>query len=259
MKVLIHLTAHRWFPNSYRPHDSSLLFFLSPSDSLCFGKTDEGVLVPEPVCQAHGVAHQEDPGQDSQLSGEGQGVVRDRAVQRVMSGIGFNNWLLKQEERDKGREDICSLVIQLALGFSVVAFHWHPAELEQTFGPVVSEKASLCCGTYTSYHCVPTDLNCGLLLSVNRWYIVVPPSQCCNARFRLLWVWPSFTRTKHYILSVSSDSDLQPVLLACECGILLRDNQKPITHLALLINANCCHKYNNNTKKKVHSQKEKSQ
>lgn len=49
---------------------------VSLPDSLCSGETDEGVLVPEPLCQADRTAHQEDSGQDPQLSGEGQGVVR---------------------------------------------------------------------------------------------------------------------------------------------------------------------------------------
>lgn len=52
------------------------LFILSPSDSLCSGETNEGMLVPKPLCQAYSAAHQEDPRQDSQLSGKGQGVVR---------------------------------------------------------------------------------------------------------------------------------------------------------------------------------------
>lgn len=49
---------------------------LFPSDALCSGQTDERVLVPEPLCKADGTAHQEDPGQDPQLSGEGQRVLR---------------------------------------------------------------------------------------------------------------------------------------------------------------------------------------
>lgn len=46
------------------------------SDSLCFGETDERVLVSEPLRQADRTTHQEDLGQDSQLSGEGQGAMR---------------------------------------------------------------------------------------------------------------------------------------------------------------------------------------
>lgn len=46
------------------------------ADSLSPGEADERVLVPEPLCKADGPAHQEDAGQDSQLSGEGQRVVR---------------------------------------------------------------------------------------------------------------------------------------------------------------------------------------
>lgn len=53
---------------------------MSLPDSLCFGETNEGVLVPEPFCQADRPAHQEDPGQDPQLSGEGQGVLRGRGA-----------------------------------------------------------------------------------------------------------------------------------------------------------------------------------
>lgn len=56
-------------------HPLNHLFF-PLSDAICSGETHEGVLVPEPICQANSTAHQEDPGQDSQLSGEGQGVVR---------------------------------------------------------------------------------------------------------------------------------------------------------------------------------------
>ena len=52
------------------------LLSLCPSDSLCPGQTDEGVLVPEPLGQADGAANQEDVRQDPQLPGEGQGVVR---------------------------------------------------------------------------------------------------------------------------------------------------------------------------------------
>ena len=46
------------------------------SDPLGSGETDERVLVPEPVCEADCTAHQEDPGENPQLPGEGQGVVR---------------------------------------------------------------------------------------------------------------------------------------------------------------------------------------
>lgn len=60
----------------FRMDSSLFLFILSPSDSLCSGETNEGMLVPEPLCQAYSTAHQEDPRQDSQLSGKGQGVVR---------------------------------------------------------------------------------------------------------------------------------------------------------------------------------------
>lgn len=45
-------------------------------DSLCAGEADERVLVPEPFRKADRTAHQEDPGQDPQLSGEGQRVVK---------------------------------------------------------------------------------------------------------------------------------------------------------------------------------------
>lgn len=63
------------------PHISCFFFFFisSPlflSDSLCSGETDERVLVPEPLRKADSSANQEDAGQDSQFSGEGQGVVR---------------------------------------------------------------------------------------------------------------------------------------------------------------------------------------
>ena len=49
---------------------------LRRSDAVGAGEADEGVLVPESVGPAHRAAHQEDPGQDPRLPGEGQGLLR---------------------------------------------------------------------------------------------------------------------------------------------------------------------------------------
>lgn len=76
----------------------------------------------------------------------------------------------------------------------------------------------------TSCQCVSINLNYGLLLSVNGWYIIVTPSQCFNVHVGLHWVLPSSTNTTRLSTQIS---DLQPF------GILLRDNQKSVTHLLL--------------------------
>lgn len=92
------------------PHGSRAIFhplqhlFVPLSDSIGSGETDEGVLVPEPICQANGTAHQEDPGQDSQLSGEGQGVMRgeeelQRQLPHVRSRLRRASCLLKEKGR----------------------------------------------------------------------------------------------------------------------------------------------------------------
>lgn len=123
----------------FRMDSSLFLFILSPSDSLCSGETNEGMLVPEPLCQAYSTAHQEDPRQDSQLSGKGQGVVRVPCFRGscLVSGIGFNKTpsvLLKRErereirQMERGLEERgVPRVIQPhpSLTFSVDAFHQH--------------------------------------------------------------------------------------------------------------------------------------
>lgn len=68
------LLQPHWSLNSLPLFSLPVPLFLA--DSLSPGEADERVLVPEPLCKADGPAHQEDAGQDSQLSGEGQRVVR---------------------------------------------------------------------------------------------------------------------------------------------------------------------------------------
>lgn len=68
-------------------------FSPSPSDSLRPGEADERVLVPEPLREADGPAHQEDAGQDSQLSGEGQRVVRRTFGEGKRKTFSFINFL----------------------------------------------------------------------------------------------------------------------------------------------------------------------
>ena len=78
-------SSNTLFSSSSRSFPPSLPFgvlplVLSPSslDAVSSGEADEGVLVPKPVGAPHGAAHQEDPGQDPQLPGEGQGVLKSK-------------------------------------------------------------------------------------------------------------------------------------------------------------------------------------
>lgn len=77
----------------------------SPSDFICSGEIDEGVLVPEPLCQANSAAHQENPGQDSQLHGQGQGVVREalEAAAWCRGGLRHEPGVCSKREDDKGK------------------------------------------------------------------------------------------------------------------------------------------------------------
>lgn len=167
-------------------HDSPfiphLLFLPSLSDSVCSGETDEGVLVPEPLRQADSAAHQENPGQDSQLPGEGQGVVRGRGASEAAArcqGVGLEKSPGFVQREGGGRtEDQRKRVIQVSSSLILLLLSHFlcgrlpPTSLSLTRSPhrhlelSCLNKPAFATGHKTSRQCLRTDLNCRLLPSV---------------------------------------------------------------------------------------------
>lgn len=141
----------------------------------------------------------------------------------------------------------CSSVIQphpsLALIISVVAFHWHPSLWLEAH-----RRLDLSCVNKPAF--VTGHKLIAIVLALTwtldcYWVWRTWMAYCSTPSQNALTPISDCTHTKHYTLSVSynSISDPQPVFLACGRGILLRDNQKCFTHLALSKHANYRHKH----------------
>lgn len=176
--------------------------------------------------------------------------VRDRlrqepSVRLKKKGVGWGGWTDRGPE-EKVVQVSSSLILLFALSLSLWlpstdiplsdlkphADVWNWSCLNK---PAFADRTQEACP-----QCVRTYLNCRLLLRVwrtNGWHIVVLSSHCFNAHLRLL----SHTHTPNTTYWVSLIN--YPVFVACSRGILLRDNHKCFTHLALLEHANYCHKH----------------
>lgn len=141
-----------------------------------------------------------------------------------MSGIGLEKcpvFHLRRtgDKADRQRNELFiqphpSLALSLSLWLPSTDIPLSDLKPTQTFGTVLSDKASLRYRTQACRRYVRTDLNCRLLPSVknNGWHIVLLPSQCFNTHLRL----HTHIHTKRYIWSVSynSVSDPWPVFVA---------------------------------------------
>lgn len=131
----------------------------------------------------------------------------------------------------------------LALIISVVAFHWHPSLWLEAH-----RRLDLSCVNKPAF--VTGHKLIAIVLALTwtldcYWVWRTWMAYCSTPSQNALTPISDCRHTKHYTLSVSynSISDPQPVFLAHGHGILLRDNQKCFTHLALSKHANYHHKH----------------